>query len=135
MCCVDEYEDELVEAMRGPIPPGSPEIEYTGFVSDGCTRAPEGLIGEDGELIDVSLACLLHDWAYFIGGSECDRRTADHNLMVNMLVLGSTVAAALLYYKGVRLFGAWGKSRGFQYESRGTVLHRMWYSLKALIWD
>jgi len=94
--------------MRGPLP-------FDEFASDGCTKSPEMVRGEDGGMVSVSLACVFHDCAYSIGKSESHRRQTDLDFVANMLILQAQWPVAWSYYRAVRVLGAF---------SRGRVSHR-----------
>jgi len=83
-----------------------------GFECDGCTMSPDSLFG-----VDIRPACLLHDYAYLIGGNEADRLQADRNLRDNIKTcvamsparrawLAPVYAyAAGVYFRRCRFFG------------------------------
>lgn len=90
------------------------------FIYDGCTLAPEGLLGSDW-----SAACLMHDVVYWSGGTADEKKTADKTLYTG--VRESGVAGALVapfVYGAVRIFGDTWLTRlfdanwGFGYNER-----------------
>ena len=111
--------------MRGPLP-------FDAVDGDGCTKSPETVPHHIGGTVSVSLACLFHDYAYYIGGTESDRAESDRCLLVNMVTLGADASVALVYYRAARVFGCWGSTRGWQYRSRPWVVQRVAYSVLAL---
>lgn len=104
------------------------------FKSDGCTAAPRFVPATSGGLVDIHKACVRHDYEYSRGGTELDRRVADANLMVNMVILGADALYAVTYYRGVRVFGVFSRKRGYQYNPRVLWPKRLWYCVKALFW-
>jgi hypothetical protein len=79
------------------------------FTSDGCSLFPDGTIADRAKWCDC---CLLHDIAYWRGGTEEERKRADEAL--RDCVLGHTGDKALseTMYLGVRaggnpVFPAW----------------------------
>ena len=69
------------------------------FESDGCTGVPDFWFYE---------ACKEHDWDYYIGGDEEDRKEADQRLarrIQHRSRFGKLSPWAAIVYAGVRLFG------------------------------
>lgn len=123
---ITNFNEDTISRLRGFRP-------STEFTSNGCSCVPELLPHRDGDLADVSSACLFHDWHYYLGGSEADRRRADGWFFENLLELGATGEAALLYLRGVRLFGAFS----FQYTpERGllrSLIRRVYFASRSLV--
>jgi hypothetical protein len=84
---------DVLERLLGHVPPAN-------FPSDGCTCAPDVLLG-----FDLHPACLYHDWVYFDGGTEEQRLAGDQNLYRNLQVCGLPHEVAGVYYRRVRLEG------------------------------
>lgn len=71
---------------------------------------PDKLLGND-----FTEACNIHDWRYYIGGTESDRLVADLELFSNMVIIcanddacglnAAEVAVCLEYFMAVRRFG------------------------------
>ena len=91
--------------------------------TDGC--GPSGwridMVPDHLGDVDITEPCLIHDWLYYIGGSEEDRKRADVMLYVNIaaavLMAGGPMvplrmAAAVMYYKAVRSCGSQFFGRG-----------------------
>ena len=126
MVRIDSFTDAILQKMKGPRPP-------KGYASDGCSRVPDAVPGLQKHKVSVSLACLYHDFHYNQGGTEQLRRQADAWFLENMLELGADPVYALLYYRGVRVFGVFGHKYGWQYFRKPWFFVRFWYFLKALI--
>ena len=84
------------------------------FQSDGCTFYPEGI---SSELVLWRDDCVVHDYAYWKGGTWKERRVADRKLRDGIRRKGKPVIAQLAYM-GVRLGG---ESRGYQPLSAGAL--------------
>jgi hypothetical protein len=85
-------------------------------ICNGC-----GTAGWKGDLVpetmwglDISEACQIHDWEYYLGSTIKDKQTADMNFLHNLMVLinrkGGWLAPfrrwrAATYYSAVRDFG------------------------------
>lgn len=71
------------------------------FIFDGCTLFPDRLLNTS-----FQDACLVHDIAYWYGGSAAERLTVDQNFRANIANTGQ-IGAILQYpmYWGVRIFG------------------------------
>ncbi len=67
------------------------------FKSDGCSLFPDG---------DWVECCVVHDFAYWIGGTRGERKNADATLRQCVVDKGHPKTAGLMYY-GVRLGGVW----------------------------
>ena len=131
---ISDFPAEHIAKMQGGVP-----IED--FESDGCTRVRDRVLDDQGREVCVYLACLFHDWHYHLGttgedaapvGTEEARQRADDVFHANMLALGASLEFAFIYHRGVRVFGAFGRSKGFQYQPKRAVLVRLWYSIKAV---
>ena len=68
-----------------------------GFNSDGCSYFPDG---------DWVECCVIHDLAYWKGGTKEERKNADAMLNKCVADKGHPRTAGLMYY-GVRLGGVW----------------------------
>src|SRR3990172_675978 len=100
--------------MIGPMPSHN-------FISDGCSG-----VAENYGPIDVSAACLMHDWLYTLGGDEKDRKMADANLWRNVRTCGLGWLAAGFFYTAVR---GWGFEH-FAYDDKMPCLtFRLWTRL------
>lgn len=74
---------------------GGPYQLVLGSVDQGCTLSP-----------DVARSCCLaHDSAYWIGGTEQDRFTADAELLACFALYGVPERIATVYYRTVRQLG------------------------------
>jgi len=71
-------------------------VDYTPETSDGCTWTPD---------FDFKPCCVTHDTAYWQGGTEAQRLTADEVFKQCIIDVGHDVVGPL-YYTGVRVFGA-----------------------------
>jgi hypothetical protein len=65
------------------------------FTTDGCSRWPD---------VSWKSCCVVHDIAYWCGGSEQDRKAADRELM--RCVNGKAAIMGTIVYSGVRIGGA-----------------------------
>lgn len=77
--------------------PGSESVKQQPdfiFTTDGCSRAPDN---------KWAACCIIHDIAYWCGGSKNDRETADRFL--KQCVNKQANVMGNLYYAGVRLGG------------------------------
>ncbi len=71
------------------------------FVYDGCTLFPERMMGHD-----FSTACLRHDVAYWLGGSDADKVRADAVFRDALSTSGPLgFVFAPLMHTAVRIFG------------------------------
>jgi hypothetical protein len=77
-------------ALTEPLPP-------TAFTSDGCS------LWFDGDWVEC---CVLHDLAYWRGGTSEERQKADRALEQCVAARGH-IATAGIMYAGVRVGGAW----------------------------
>lgn len=77
-------------------PPGEPAQLVLGSRDQGCTAVPDLAGGHP---------CLIHDFAYSVGGTEQDRFTADAELLAGLALYGVPEPIAFLYYVGVRWLG------------------------------
>jgi hypothetical protein len=108
------------DALCAQLEPGErPAVniyDIPGFMPNGCTCAPDRLPFAPGASFEV--ACDLHDYDYWRGGTERDRLAADRRLrrlMVRAVRRSGRCARARAwrwaraYYLAVRLFGyvAW----------------------------
>lgn len=124
--------------MSEPLPP------YNFLWSDGCSLAPffplpmrkrfqsrmVKVVANDPELARrMRFACLIHDRAYYYGGTELMREIADRNLRDRWRDAGAPSWFCWLGYRAVRLWGgpcfkqagvswSYGGSR-FRYEKDG----------------
>jgi len=96
-------------------------IEISDFSSDGCSMFPDqSLINSD----DWCRCCFEHDIAYWKGGTEEERLTADLSLRQCVLKSTGDEALAEMMYQGVRVGGSpyfynwyrWGY--GWNYERK-----------------
>jgi hypothetical protein len=73
------------------------------FSSDGCTLWPDGKLGDRRLWCDC---CFAHDMAYWRGGTEAERRSADEALRACMLEKTRDARLASVLYEGVRVGGS-----------------------------
>lgn len=93
------------------------------FSSDGCSQFP------DGTLFDQNLwcnCCIEHDIAYWQGGTQQQKKQADHalrdcvfnkthnKLLANIMYLGVTVGGLPIFPTWYRWGYGWRYGRGFQ---------------------
>jgi hypothetical protein len=93
------------------------------FSSDGCTLFPDGPPGDRRRWCEC---CLVHDMAYWRGGTEAERQAADLALRACVLERSHDPGVAEAIYMGARLGGspifptgyrwgyAWPYGRGFE---------------------
>ena len=72
------------------------------FTSDGCSLFPDGTMGDRAKWCEC---CLQHDIAYWRGGAEQERKTADEALRACVLERTRDKALAETMYLGVRAGG------------------------------
>lgn len=74
-------------------------------MSDGCS-VPHVLrfIIKQEDLAETKV-CVLHDKAYYYGGSSRNRAEADHALRIGLIKAGMPVLLAWGYWLGVRIGG------------------------------
>ncbi|MEM6821736.1 MAG: hypothetical protein AAF558_07355 [Verrucomicrobiota bacterium] len=97
--------------------------EISDFKSDGCSLFPDhSLISND----DWSECCYLHDVAYWKGGTDEERLSADQALRDCIIEKTGNIELADLMYQGVRFGGSpyfynwyrwgygWGYDRKYQ---------------------
>ncbi len=72
------------------------------FTSDGCSLFPDGTIGDRSKWCEC---CFAHDIAYWRGGTDQERTTADEALRVCVLERTGDKALAETMYLGVRAGG------------------------------
>lgn len=77
------------------------EVQLQPFSSDGCSMSPDGTPDEPNKWLKC---CVLHDIKYWVGGSEDERLSADHDLKMCLHEEGAIIADSL-YYIGVRIGG------------------------------
>ena len=103
----------------------SSEQELTAFTSDGCSLFPDSsLINND----DWCECCVEHDVAYWQGGTEVARESADKKLQQCVLDKTDDAALARVMYEGVRFGGSpyfynwyrWGY--GWSYDRKYQTL-------------
>jgi len=81
--------------------------------SDGCSFSPD--VNDR-----VRAVCVRHDTAYYYGGSERDRLTADQTFRKELRETGLWGVVAYVYYRGVRTFGVpWLKIRNVSWSFGG----------------
>ncbi len=83
----------LLKHMEGPVPPSS-------FASNGSSFSPDRVNGAD-----LRPAAHIHDWCYFRGGSEADRKEADYEFYRNLRECGLPNWLARRYFYRVRFWG------------------------------
>ena len=76
---------------------GAPDQLVLGSRDQGCSWSPDIAGGQ---------CCLDHDSAYWVGGTEQDRFTADAELLACLALWGVPEEMANVYYSAVRRFGA-----------------------------
>lgn len=86
----------LAAGCRSASPP-----ELSAFKFDGCSCFPEGTLREPDRW---KHHCLAHDRAYWQGGTQKERKTADLELRDRIRHEGSPVVAQIAY-AGVRIGG------------------------------
>lgn len=105
--------------------PFKPDGELSDFTSDGCSLFPDSsLINSD----DWCACCLEHDIAYWRGGTEAERLTADEALRDCVLEKTGDAQLAEAMYLGVRMGGSpyfknwyrWGY--GWNYQRKYQAL-------------
>lgn len=87
---LERLAENYCEQKRGL---GSERPDYI-FTTDGCSRWPDG---------GYVTCCIVHDIAYWCGGSADDRREADESL--RSCLSEKTAALGYLVYSGVRVGG------------------------------
>ena len=90
--CLECGREELWERIESNPPP-------TPFVTDGCT-----MWWDEWNNVSLPEACLFHDLAYWLGGSDDDRYDADIRLFDDLCDLGLPLMAHVMF-AGVRAFG------------------------------
>lgn len=115
----------LIGAALYHIIPFKPAGELSNFTSDGCSLFPDSsLINSD----DWCRCCLEHDIAYWKGGTEAERLTADEALRNCVLAQTGNAELAQAMYLGVRMGGSpyfknwyrWGY--GWSYQRKYQAL-------------
>jgi len=94
--------------------------ELKPFVSDGCTLFPDAMPLGDAQWLDC---CIAHDRAYWAGGTEEERKSADRTLRECVAAIGEPEVADVML-AGVRAGGAPWLPTGFRWgygwnENRG----------------
>ncbi len=84
------------------VSPAAAATEIKPFTSDGCTLFPDGTIKERQKWCDC---CFLHDIAYWQGGTEDERKTADEELRDCVFEKTKDKALSETMYLGVRAGG------------------------------
>lgn len=77
-------------------------VDLKDFASDGCSLFPDGTMGDRAKWCEC---CLRHDIAYWRGGAEQERKTADEALRACVLERTGDKALAETMYLGVRAGG------------------------------
>ena len=72
------------------------------FTTDGCSAFPDGPLGDEARWRDP---CVVHDLAYWQGGTSAQRLAADQALRKAVAEGGDPIVAAMMYL-GVRLGGS-----------------------------
>ncbi|MBL7544810.1 MAG: hypothetical protein JNL11_13415 [Bdellovibrionaceae bacterium] len=70
------------------------------FASDGCSQSPNEILGYD--FVDC---CVLHDLAYWLGGTSQEKEQSDRALQMCIAEKANSVVARI-YYEGVSVGGA-----------------------------
>ena len=91
-CDVKKIADEVY--VKSSIPEPKPPYE---FKSDGCSMFPDGYWFE---------CCVIHDLAYWMGGTSEERLKADEELKKCVAEKGHPKTARLMFL-GVRVGGVW----------------------------
>jgi len=92
--------------------------ELAPFVSDGCSMFPDGTLGDGTRWQEC---CVIHDYAYYVGGPESSREAADRALQACVADNSNQALADLMYY-GVRIGGTpalptpWRWGYGWAYD-------------------
>jgi hypothetical protein len=93
------------------------------FSSDGCTLWPDGKLGDRRLWCDC---CFAHDMAYWLGGTEAERKQADEALRACVTEKTGETKMATAMFDGVRVTGSpvfpawyrwgygWPYGRGYQ---------------------
>jgi hypothetical protein len=76
--------------------------ELVAFTTDGCSDFPDGTLEHKTLWLDC---CIAHDVAYWLGGTEAQRTTADNNLKACVALVGQPEIAVLML-AGVRVGGS-----------------------------
>jgi len=104
--------------------------EIKPFTSDGCSAFPDGTFSQQSLW---SNCCFLHDLAYWKGGTEAQKKTADYKLKLCVENVGEPAIAKLMV-TGVQLGGSpafntpfrwgygWPFGRGYEPLSRSDKL-------------
>ncbi|HEX5069427.1 MAG TPA: hypothetical protein VFV78_04360 [Vicinamibacterales bacterium] len=118
----------LVTTVGGPPPKAAPTLPP--FISNGCSVFPDG---------NAYGCCYVHDFSYWVGGTQADRRRADRaleqcvadvtgNPVIGNDLVGNHVVGGLMYV-AVSLFGlpgvptrvnwgyGWGDTRQTSYAA------------------
>jgi hypothetical protein len=92
--------------------------ELEPFVTDGCSMFPDGTASDPTRWQEC---CVVHDYAYYVGGSEAAREAADRALQTCIRDKTNQALADLMYY-GVRAGGTpalptpWRWGYGWAYD-------------------
>jgi len=81
---------------------GAWAAEPTDFTSDGCSLFPDGTIDDRAKWCEC---CFAHDIAYWRGGTEQERKTADEALRDCVLEHTGDKAVSETMYLGIRAGG------------------------------
>ncbi|RKX32908.1 MAG: hypothetical protein DRP71_11415 [Verrucomicrobia bacterium] len=101
----------------------SKRVGISDFTSDGCSLFPDHSLIDESDWCDC---CLVHDIAYWKGGTEEERLAADLALRECVLARTGDEALARLMYEGVRMGGSpyfntwyrWGYGWSFDHKYR-----------------
>jgi hypothetical protein len=113
------------------------------FTTDGCSAFPDGTPDQRSLWIEC---CIRHDLAYWKGGTEAERKTADEALQACVAQVGEPEIAKLML-AGVRVGGSpylptpfrwgygWPYKRGYQAltEAERTEVRQQMARLKSII--
>ena len=95
------------------------------FTSDGCSLFPDGNIKDRGLWCQC---CLVHDIAYWQGGTKEDRKHADEALRDCVLERTRNKALANMIHKGVRGAAIPHSPPGIAGDTGGTTARDMLHS-------
>lgn len=81
------------------------------FKSEACSLSPSSI---SGTKVSWASCCVRHDLAYWLGGTEQDRLTADEALK-SCIGQKANAALAKIYFSGVRIGGPFGSGAAFRW--------------------